>query len=169
MEEYKEIFEVIDSSITNTFVKIYKTMTTLEAEPITVPNLNDFKRSYSTTMGLNGVFLNDQNEKVNMKGSVVISWDTNSYVKMASLFLGEEYKEFCDEIDDVGMEIINTTVGNSKAPLSRNGVFVEMSLPTGFIGDSHMAESNKNVFKTLHVYNTTVGKVCVMINILIER
>jgi CheY-specific phosphatase CheX len=168
MKEYQKVFEVIDDSVVTTFKSIYKTMTGLDVKPFDLKNLNDFTRNYSTTMGLNGYFTNDKNEKLKFRASAVITWQIESYLKMASRIMGEEYKEFCADINDVGMEVLNTTVGNSKPLLSKNNVVVEMSLPTGFVGNQFFVESSTNIYSKMHIFDTEIGKLCVVVNFLVD-
>jgi CheY-specific phosphatase CheX len=168
METFRKTFDAIDTSMTQTFCNIYKTMTDLDTSIVPNPNMNDFKRNYSTAMGLNGDVHLD-GKKYQLKGSVIICWEMSGYVKMAGRMMGEEYQDYSPEIDDVGMEVLNTAVGNSKPLLNEAGVFIQMSLPTGFIGNQKITESGKNVFSSMHVYDTEVGKVCLLINCLIDE
>jgi len=168
MKEYQETFESMDSCVITAFKTIYKTMTDLDVTPIKPVNMNDFVRNYSTTMGLNGFFTNDKNEKVKFKGNAVISWQLDGYLKMASRIMGEEYTEFCADVNDVGMEVLNTAVGNSKALLGKNNIFIGMSLPTAYLGNQFFMERSQNIFSETHVFDTSVGKLCIIVNCLID-
>ena len=168
MDIYKKLLYSIDQSITSTFSSIYKTMTNVDIHEVSLPNLNDFKRNYSTTMGLNGTISVDS-KKIPLKGSVIITWEMNGYIKMAGMMMGETYTEYTSDIDDIGMEILNTTVGNAKVKLNELGVQIQMSLPTGFISLEKIGEIGKNVFSAIHVFHSDAGKICLIVNCLIDE
>lgn len=167
METYKLTAEKINEAIFSTFTSVYNVMTTLNPVAIESKDLNEFKSNYTTTMGLNGT-IQVEDKNIEIRGSVIISWVMSSYLNMAGLIMGEQYTEYCSDIDDIGMEVLNTTIGNAKAKLNDLGIFIKMSLPTGFIGMEKIKESTKNLFSETRVFNTDGGKVCLMVNFLID-
>lgn len=70
-------------------------------------------------------------------GMMVLSFDTPVFLKIASAMLGGNFKEFNDEIKDVGSEISNITTGNAKKVLSEMGYKIDMSIPSTITGNSH--------------------------------
>lgn len=118
--------------------EVYATMMDAEITP-DKPGIKTGRKSYgdfSAIMGINGK-LEIGNEKKNFKGTLVLSWPEDVYLKSAGAMLMEEFTEYSDEIADVGLEICNITMGNAKKVLSEQGFFVEMSIPTSVKGKDH--------------------------------
>jgi chemotaxis protein CheX len=68
---------------------------------------------------------------------LVISWPYETYIKMSSAMLQEEYKEYNEEIKDVGAEICNMITGNAKRDLNGLGYNCSMAIPTMIEGKGH--------------------------------
>jgi chemotaxis protein CheX len=68
---------------------------------------------------------------------LVISWPYETYFKVASAMLMEEYTEYSDEISDVGGEISNMIMGNAKRTLSEMGYTSNMAIPSIIEGQNH--------------------------------
>lgn len=125
---------------------VYSTMMSCEISP-QKPQLKEGKKSYgdySSIMGINGTYTGGNEEK-KFKGSLVLSWPEDTYLKSASAMLMEEYTEFNDEISDVGMEICNITMGNAKKVLAEQGYLIEMSIPTSVSGKNHEIKAQDKV------------------------
>jgi CheY-specific phosphatase CheX len=84
---------------------------------------------YTALIGMNGHFEKD-GQPHPFKGSFSISWPTESYLKVASKMLMDEYTVIDEEIIDVGMEICNITIGNAKGALNPKGYKIEMATPS---------------------------------------
>ncbi len=126
--------------------EVYSTMMGTEINP-QKPTFKDGKKSYgdySSIMGINGTYEGGSVQK-KFKGSLVLSWPEESYLKAASAMLMEEFTEFNDEISDVGMEIANITMGNAKKILSEAGYLIEMSIPTSVHGKNHEIKAQEKV------------------------
>lgn len=68
---------------------------------------------------------------------MVISWPYDTYLKMSSAMLMEEFTEYNDEIKDVGSEICNMITGNAKRDLNGLGYTCSMAIPTMIEGKGH--------------------------------
>ncbi len=68
---------------------------------------------------------------------LVLSWPYETYTKMASAMLHEEYAEYNEEIADVGAEICNMITGNAKRDLTGMGYTCIMAIPTMIEGKGH--------------------------------
>ena len=125
---------------------VYSTMMSTNLKP-GAPAIKTGKIShgeFSSIMGINGRF-EKGNEKKLFKGSLVLSWPHDTYLKSAGAMLMEEYEEYDDEIADVGMEIVNITMGNAKKILSEEGFFIDMSIPTSVRGVDHEIKAQEGV------------------------
>ena len=71
------------------------------------------------------------------QGQFCISFQEETYIKVASAMLMEEYTEFNEEIADVGSEICNIIVGNTKGGLVELGCKIEMAIPNMIRGKNH--------------------------------
>lgn len=157
MIEESKILETISMPIFENFKRIYLEMAQINVEFTEVDEI-DFHPFYTACMGLNGVI--DVNGKTyELEGGVLISWREESYLKMSSNIMGEEYTEINEEIDDVGLEILNTTIGNSKRELGNSGVRLKMSLPVNFVGDGHKINTFKNIPKSKYIIKNSLGDV----------
>jgi chemotaxis protein CheX len=126
--------------------EVYETMMGTEITP-GKPGLKESKKSYgdySSIMGINGTY-QGAGPKKKFRGSLVLSWPEEVYIKGASAMLMEEYTEFNDEIADVGMEICNITMGNAKKVLSEEGYLIEMSIPTSVSGKNHEIKAQDGI------------------------
>ncbi|CAM9848139.1 unnamed protein product [Chrysoparadoxa australica] len=126
--------------------EVYSTMMGTELNP-QKPGLKEGKKSYgdySSIMGINGTYTGGTSDK-KFKGSLVLSWPEEVYIKSASAMLMEDYTEFNDEIADVGMEICNITMGNAKKVLCEIGYMIEMSIPTSVHGKNHEIKAQDKV------------------------
>lgn len=126
--------------------EVYSTMMSTDIKP-QKPNFKEGKKSYgdlSAIMGINGKYEGTGITK-KFKGSLVLSWPEECYVKSASAMLMEDFTEMNDEISDVGMEIANITMGNAKKILAERGYFIEMSIPTSVSGKGHEIKAQEKV------------------------
>jgi CheY-specific phosphatase CheX len=68
------------------------------------------------------------------------------------MFMGQEYSSYTEDIDDIGMEIINTVVGNSKRDLRGKSILIEMAIPTGLVGENKGAIEDLKKAYTRHTH-----------------
>lgn len=113
-------------------------------------NLGDI----SAIIGINGL----RNDKT-IKGSMLISWKEENYLRMASRILMEEYKEFNSEIADTGAEICNIVMGNAKRDLNELGYKIEMATPNTVQGKNHSIQHPPNVSIIEIRFETDIGMI----------
>lgn len=101
---------------------------------------SSLKGDITALIGMNG-----QRKNKLIKGSFLISWDEEVYVKMAGRILMEEYSQFCHEISDTGAEICNIVMGNAKRDLVELGYKIEMATPNTILGKNHTIQTPPNV------------------------
>ncbi len=123
IESAKKVFETM----------VYTKITTGQPE---IKSGKSAKGDISAVIGITGVF-NKEGTEGDFKGQFVISFPEATYIKVAGAMLMEEYKEFNDEIADVGAEICNMIMGNAKAGLKNMGYTFDMSVPTTIHGKDH--------------------------------
>lgn len=99
---------------------------------------------YSAIISVNGCFVGE-NERIPFSGTMTLSWSKQSYLSMASSMLMEDFKDFNEEIKDMGMEIANMTVGGAKKILRPKGFEIDMSIPSCVVGDAHRLDVKKGV------------------------
>ena len=119
---------------------------------------------YSSVMGINGKYENEDLGSVDFQGSLVLSWPMETYLKTASKMLMEEYSEFNDEIQDLGMEIANITMGNAKKIVNPLGYKIEMSVPNCVVGKDHAVESDKGTVTIVIPLQSELGAFFMEIN-----
>lgn len=130
----KKVFSVIENILKITSVTVLEKMTKSTYEPLPTAIKSNSSRKYITTIGLYGTCILENSEERKIRGNVVLSWELETYIQICNAIFHEERKEYSDEIKDMGMEILNTIIGNSKPDLRSEGIFLEMALPNGFIG-----------------------------------
>jgi chemotaxis protein CheX len=69
------------------------------------------------------------------KGSLVICFQTRTFLRIYSNMVGEEAKEITPEIQDGAGEIINIIYGQAKTILNEQGFKLEMALPSVLVGE----------------------------------
>lgn len=90
----------------------------------------------SAMIGLSGD-LARANQTVPYNAMCVISFPYETYFKMASAMLGETYTSYSPEIHDLGGEIVNMIMGNSKRDLKELGYSSNMAIPSTIEGKGH--------------------------------
>lgn len=146
MSEFNKRYLDFCKAFIEAIKEVYSTMMSTEINP-DKPTFKEGKKSYgdySAIMGINGTYEGPEINK-KFKGSLVLSWPEETYLKSASAMLMEEFTEFNDEISDVGMEVANITMGNAKKILNELGYFIEMSIPTSVHGKNHEMKAQDKV------------------------
>jgi len=117
----------------------------------------------SVVMGLNGTVKTPEGTAP-FKGMMIISFKEDVYVKVSNAMLSSNYKNYNDEIKDVGAEISNITTGNAKKILREMGYVIEMSIPSTVTGLNHRVQYPEKTqvilipFDSLH--GTFVMELC---------
>lgn len=150
------IVERISEPLFQNFKRIYLEMTQIEINLVDTDSVNSeaFDSFYTATMGVNGDIIVD-GESHPLEGGLIISWSKSSYLKMCSAMLGEEFTDISEDLDDVGLEVLNVTVGNSKRELSERNIKLSMSLPVSTIGEGHKIDTFNNIPKSKYTIKTS--------------
>lgn len=165
MSDFKKRYLEFCRPFVESLKDVYKTMLQCELshDP---PRLKDGSLAsgdYSAIMGINGRYEMGDVKK-NFKGSLVISWPIDTYIKSASAMLMEDFSEYSEEIADVGLEICNITMGNAKKTLNQLGYFIDMSIPNSVYGAHHEIKSQKGVVTIITPFKSQLGNVFVELN-----
>ena len=118
---------------------------------------------YSSVMGISGIYKGEGDEK-KFRGSLTICWPLEVYLKSASAMLMDEYTSYTEEIEDVGLEIANITMGNAKNVLNGLGYFIEMSIPNSVTGSDHRLSVQKDVLTINTPLECEFGKFFIELN-----
>ena len=94
------------------------------------------KGDITSLIGMNGTKQTETEER-SFKGLLAMTFPEDVYIKLASRMLMEEYTEYNNEISDVGSEICNIVMGNSKNGLSQLGFKIGMASPSTIRGTNH--------------------------------
>lgn len=110
----------------------------------------------SAVLGLSGTVNKDGFERT-YRAMLVISFPYESYIKVASAMLMENYTAFNEEIRDVGGEICNMVMGNAKRDLSVLGYTTNMAIPSIIEGKDHSIKYPENTTVVLIPMNSAHG------------
>ncbi len=122
----------------NAAKNIFETMvfTKLDPQRPSIKSNNVSHGDFSAVLGLSGKVINEGEERP-YRAMLVLSWPTETYLKIAGAMLMEEYTEYSDDIADVGGEICNMIMGNAKRDLSALGYSTNMAIPSMIQGKNH--------------------------------
>ena len=85
---------------------------------------------------------------------ILCHWDLKTYLEVASGMLSQKFTNYCEEIDDVGLEMLNMTVGLIKQDLADIGLKLGSSLPLKINGSEYVAASfRKALSKSITLSN----------------
>ena len=90
-------------------------------------------------------------------GSVVISFPKNTFLKIISRMLGEEYTEINKDIQDGAAELTNMIFGQAKVSLNEKGYGLKTAIPSVVSGDNHTVQSLTNGPQVVVPFETDVG------------
>ncbi len=118
---------------------VFTTMTSCKMQPGSPVVKVDRKGqgNYSATISISGTVTKEDKTISDYKGILVLSFPKETYLKVASKILMVEYTDFSYDITDVGGEMVNIIMGNTKRELGQIGYTCNMSIPNMVIGDNH--------------------------------
>lgn len=128
------VFSNVETVINATALKVLNKMTGSEFNPLSGIKRSTNDKNYITTIGLYGTKITETSQEIKIRGNIVLSWNLDVYIKISNAIFKDNFKDYCQDIKDLGMEILNTIVGNSRSDLRSKGIFIEMTIPNGFIG-----------------------------------
>lgn len=115
----------------NATIHVLKVQATTEAKPGKV----HVKKASDQTMGDISGIIGIVSEAFN--GSVVISFPEQTFLKIISSMLGEEYNKLDQEIIDGAGEITNMIFGQAKIVLNEKGYGIKTAIPSVVSGKNH--------------------------------
>lgn len=126
---------MIDSNLVTPFIdaavnvlKIQASVQAKPGQPELMKSIDSFKSDVSGIIGI-------VSPKYN--GTVVISFPENTFLKIMSGMLGEEYSEFNRELADGAGELSNIIFGQAKVVLNERGYGIKLALPQVISGKQH--------------------------------
>ncbi len=139
---------------------VFETMvfTKLEPEKPTIKKDALSRGDVSAVIGINGTVTQD-GELMRFKGMLVLSWPYETYFKIATSMLMEEFSEYNEEIADVGGEICNMIMGGAKRQLSEMGFATEMAIPSMIEGKGHTIKYPPGTTVVMIPMNSAHGKM----------
>lgn len=116
------------------------------------------KGDVTAVLGLSGEL--EKNGKSNpYRAMLVISFPYDTYFKVASAMLGEQYTSYHPDIRDLGGEIVNMIMGNAKRDLKSLGYTSNMAIPSMIEGKDHSIRYPANTTVILIPFETNHGKM----------
>jgi len=113
--------------------------------------------TYDVTSSVN--FSND-----NTSGTVALSIDSNSALKIYALFAGEELAEFNNDVQDAIGEIVNMMAGGAKQKFSEDEIRFQISLPTVQLGKDSVIDHQEGCPIVVIPLDTDDINMCVEIS-----
>lgn len=134
--------KTFDTGFINPFLdatlRVLEVQASVEATPGKIAlkkNDNDFPADISGIIGI----VSD-----NFNGSVVISFPEQTFLKIISKMLGEDYTSINKDILDGAGEITNMIFGQAKITLNEKGYGIKTALPSVVHGKNHTLSSQTN-------------------------
>jgi chemotaxis protein CheX len=97
------------------------------------------------------------------KGSVVISFPEQTFLKVMSNMLGEDYTKISQDIVDGAGEITNMIFGQAKIVLNERGYGIQIALPQVISGKNHSLSTKSKGPTVIIPFTSTVGEFFVEI------
>jgi len=94
---------------------------------------------------------------------MAIGFPTDTYLKLVSKMLGEEYKTLTHDIEDAAGEITNMVYGHSKKVLEQQGFKMEKAIPTVIRGEDHSISFRTAAPVVVVPYSSELGKFFVLV------
>ena len=139
---------------------VFETMvfTKLETQKPSLKQNNISRGEVSSVLGLSGE-VTKPNGKTKYRSMLVLSWPMETYLKVAGAMLMDTYTEYCDDIADVGGEICNMIMGNTKRELAGIGYTTNMAIPSMITGKDHSINYPKGTAVIIIPIETAHGKM----------
>ena len=139
MEDKFKHFIAFSRPFVSAAKNVFETMvfTNLEPGKPGIKKTMDSSGDVSAILGLNGDRKNEEGSLLEYRAMLVLSWPYDTYFKVASAMLMEEFTEYNEENADVGGEIVNMIMGNAKRDLSEMGYTSNMAIPSMIEGPKH--------------------------------
>ncbi|MEK6705337.1 MAG: chemotaxis protein CheX [Bdellovibrionota bacterium] len=99
------------------------------------------------------------------KGSIVLSFPKDTFLKIASNMLGKIYTDITNEIRDVGAELTNIVLGRSKVVLNERGYAIKSALPSVICGADHRSTGLTLGSAVIVQFESDAGPFSVMISV----
>ena len=137
---------------------VFETMVFTKLEPGKPEIKKDYKSrgDVSAVLGLTGQIKKEGAPK-DYKAMLVLSWPYETYFKVASAMLMENFTEYNNEIADVGAEIANMIMGNAKRVLATMGYSTNMAIPSIIEGKNHTIRYPDNTTVIMIPVNSAHG------------
>ncbi|MBC7691486.1 MAG: chemotaxis protein CheX [Methylotenera sp.] len=96
-------------------------------------------------------------------GSVVISFPAETFLKIMSRMLGEEFKELTPEIQDGAGELTNIIFGQAKIGLNESGYGIKTAIPSVVSGAGHSISGTGQGPRVVIPFETDCGQFFIQI------
>lgn len=93
----------------------------------------------------------------NFSGYVIISFPAETFLKIMSRMLGENYTEMTKEIEDGASEITNIVFGQAKVALNEKGFGIRTAIPSVISGESLALQNPITGPRVAIPFDTDVG------------
>ncbi|MBC7384839.1 MAG: chemotaxis protein CheX [Cryobacterium sp.] len=98
-------------------------------------------------------------------GSVVISFPAETFLKIMSKMLGEDFKELTPDLQDGAAELTNIIFGFAKRILNEKGYGIKMAIPSVITGKDHSIQNNSKGPRIVIPFESDAGnfgiEICV--------
>lgn len=123
-----QITKSIQSALIKSLDNIFRQMLNSSIEGITINKQQLTALPDDVYVSIDIKFTSDE---LSFDSPFILTFPTDTYLKIASELFMEEYTEINEEIEDVGLELANVVLGRAKQLVNEqfNGKF-EMTLPT---------------------------------------
>jgi chemotaxis protein CheX len=151
----------LDTEFINPFLTatmhVLKVQATIEAKPGKVHMKKPGDQSFGDVSGVIGIVSDSFN------GSVVISFPENTFLKIMSSMLGEEYTKLDKEIIDGAGELTNMIFGQAKITLNEKGYGIKTAIPSVVSGKNHTLSAQSKGPVVVVPFESTAGNFFVEI------
>jgi chemotaxis protein CheX len=147
--------KTFDVAFVNPFLTATMKVLEIQASTKSTPGKISIKEDKSKYMGdISGVIgmVSDS-----FTGSVVISFPEDTFLKIMSRMLGENYTEINKEIQDGAAEITNMIFGQAKIILNEKGYGLKTAIPSVVTGRNHSVQNLSDGPQVLIPFETDVG------------
>lgn len=168
----KEEFSLLSKYLGDATVKIFKTMVTPSTKVSEVEVISEKISSFCEVFGridISGTAARKADD-LSFDGSFSLLFSKDSYLKVASKMLMEEYTDINDDNDDVASELVNMIVGNAKSPAAESGIKLSMSSPkTSILADENSFVVESKEFLSCYSVSTDLGDAVVLVALALNN